>query len=78
MNRLIEVVRALKRRSQSAAACPQCGGLNISRSTQMDGWLLPPLYLCTDCGYTGRLVLEVEGQDPAREVSENGKNTPVR
>ena len=78
MNRLIEVVRALKRRSQSAAACPQCGGLNISRSTQMDGWLLPALYLCTDCGYTGRLVLEVEGQDPAREVSENGKSSAVR
>jgi predicted RNA-binding Zn-ribbon protein involved in translation (DUF1610 family) len=78
VNRFIEVVRALRSGSQSAAACPQCGSLNISRSTQMDGWLLPTLYLCTNCGYTGRLVLEVDAEDHGREPSEDGKGSTVR
>jgi len=73
VNRFIEVVKALKRRSESAVACPRCGSLNVSKSTGMDGWLLPPLYLCYDCGYGGRLVLEFEAQDPARESSKGGK-----
>ena len=60
MNRFIEVVKALKRRRQSTIACPRCGSLRVSKSTGMDGWMLPPLYLCSDCGYAGRLVLEVE------------------
>jgi predicted RNA-binding Zn-ribbon protein involved in translation (DUF1610 family) len=78
VNRFIEVVKALKRPSQSAVACPQCGSPNIFKSTGMDGWLLPPLYLCKDCGYTGRLVLEVEGQDSAREMSGHGKGGGIR
>jgi len=78
VNRFIEVVKALRTRSESTVVCPQCGGLNIFRSTQMDGWLLPALYLCTDCGYAGRLVLEVDTQGPTRDASENGKNHAVR
>ena len=69
MNRFIEVVKALKRRPQSSVACPRCGTLNISKSTGMDGWMLPPLYLCKECGYAGRLVLEVDKRDlgPAKK-----------
>jgi predicted RNA-binding Zn-ribbon protein involved in translation (DUF1610 family) len=78
VNRFIEVVKALKRRSQSAVACPQCGGPNIFKSTGMDGWLLPPLYLCKDCGYTGRLVLELEKQDSGRGMAGDGKSTAIR
>jgi len=78
VNRFIEVVRALKRRSESAVACPRCESLNMSKSTGMDGWLLPPLYLCNDCGYVGRLVLEVELHDAAREASKDGRNSAVR
>jgi len=35
----------------------------------MDGWMLPPLYLCKECGYAGRLVLEVDKRDlgPAKK-----------
>ena len=78
MKRFIEVVKALRSRGESTVACPQCGGLNIFRSTQMDGWLLPALYLCTDCGYTGRLVLEVDTQDHGRHPSGDGKSSAVR
>jgi len=78
MNRFIEVVKALKRPSQSAVACPQCGSRNIFKSTGMDGWLLPPLYLCKDCGYTGRLVLEFGEGDSSREISGHGNDGPIR
>jgi predicted RNA-binding Zn-ribbon protein involved in translation (DUF1610 family) len=78
VNRFIEVVKALKRRSGSTVACPQCGSLNIAKSTGMDGWMLPPLYLCVDCGYTGRVVLEIQSKDARREGSGDGKNSTVR
>jgi predicted RNA-binding Zn-ribbon protein involved in translation (DUF1610 family) len=78
VKRFIEVVKALKRPSRSAVACPQCGSPNIFKSTGMDGWLLPPLYLCKDCGYTGRLVLEVGEQRSAREMSGNEKSRERR
>jgi len=77
MNRFIEVVKALKRPSQSAVACPQCGSPNIFKSTGMDGWLLPTLYLCKNCGYTGRLVLEFDERDSSREISGHGKDQPI-
>jgi predicted RNA-binding Zn-ribbon protein involved in translation (DUF1610 family) len=78
VNRFIEVVKALKRRRESAFACPRCGSLNLSKSTGMDGWLLPPLYLCNDCGYAGRLVLEVEAQDPTRDAPSDEGNRAAR
>jgi len=78
VNRFIEVVKALKRPSRSAVACPQCGSLNITKSTGMDGWMLPPLYLCPDCGYAGRVVLEIQAHDTRREGSGDGKNKTVR
>jgi predicted RNA-binding Zn-ribbon protein involved in translation (DUF1610 family) len=78
VNRFTEVVKALRRSSRSAVACPKCGSANIFKSTGMDGWLLPPLYLCKDCGYTGRVVLEVEEQDSARETSGDKKSHAIR
>lgn len=32
--------------------------------------MLPPLYLCSECGYAGRLVLEVDRREIARESEE--------
>jgi transposase-like protein len=78
VNRFIEVVKALRRRGGSAVACPRCGSLNMTKSTGMDGWLLPPLYLCNDCRYAGRLVLEVEAQDPVRDAPGDGGNRTAR
>ena len=78
MNRFIEVVKGLKRHRPSAIACPQCRSLNIYKSTGMDGWLLPPLYLCPDCGYSGRVVLEVEAQGAAGNGSGDGQKRSVR
>lgn len=72
MNRFVEVVKALKRGRASRIACPKCRSEKIFRSTGMDGWMLPPLYLCAECGYTGRVVLEVEPE----AAPEKGKNDP--
>jgi len=41
----------------------------------MDGWMLPPLYLCKECGYAGRLVLEV-GKDDLGPAKKRGLGTP--
>ena len=78
MNRFIEVLKELKRHRPSAIACPQCRSPNIYKSTGMDGWLLPPLYLCPDCGYSGRVVLEVEALGAAGDGSRDGQNGAVR
>ena len=78
MNRFIEVLKELKHHRRFAIACPQCGSLNIYKSTGMDGWLLPSLYLCPDCGYSGRVVLEVEAQGAADKGSGNGQKGAVR
>ena len=65
MDRFVEVVRALRRQGKWTIVCPRCGSLRISKSTGMDGWMFPALYFCNECGYTGRLVLEVDEQDLA-------------
>jgi len=78
MNRFIEVVKALKRRSRSTVACPRCGSLDISKSTGMDGWMLPPMYLCNKCGYAGRLVLEIDAPDGDRGASDDDSSAIER
>ena len=78
MNRFIEVLKELKHHGRSAVACPQCRSLNIYKSTGMDGWMLPPLYLCPNCGYTGRVVLEVQPEDAVGERSRDGETDAVR
>jgi predicted RNA-binding Zn-ribbon protein involved in translation (DUF1610 family) len=67
VHRFTDVVKALKRRHRSLMACPRCGSPNIAISTGMDGWMVPPLYLCRDCGYAGRLVLEFDPDSHSQE-----------
>jgi predicted RNA-binding Zn-ribbon protein involved in translation (DUF1610 family) len=78
MNRFVEVLKELKRHRGSAIACPQCRSLNIYKSSGMDGWLLPPLYLCPDCGYSGRVVVELQGREVTRGGSRDGANAAER
>ena len=67
MHRFTDAVKALKRRHDSLVACPRCGSPNIAISTGMDGWMVPPLYLCRDCGYAGRIVLEFDPGSPSQQ-----------
>jgi len=38
--------------------------MKIRQSGSLSGWLLPPTYSCGECGYVGKLVLELEEDDP--------------
>jgi transcription elongation factor Elf1 len=77
MHRFVDVVKALKRRRGTTVACPRCGSLKISGSTGMDGWMLPPLYCCQECGYSGRLVLEVDRDAALGMASDTARNDAV-
>lgn len=45
--------------------CPVCGSLDIGKASPLSGWLLPDEYACSDCGYRGPIVgeIEVEGDE---------------
>ena len=47
----------LSRRS-GITVCPVCGSPRI-KPIGVSGWLTPALYECEDCGYVGRIVLEI-------------------
>ncbi len=49
--------------------CPICESRNLRLSSQFDGWLVPELYICPDCGYKGPIYLEIQ-IDPD-ELSDN-------
>ena len=40
--------------------CPICESRNIRKSSQFDGWLIPELYVCPDCGYKGPIYMEIQ------------------
>jgi predicted RNA-binding Zn-ribbon protein involved in translation (DUF1610 family) len=73
MNRFIDVAKSLKHQPKSPIACPRCGSLNLTRFTGMDGWMVPSLYVCRQCGYAGRVALEVDGDDLVREKEGQGR-----
>ena len=46
--------------SRLVKACPRCGSVNIKFSSKLDVWLTPKRYFCSDCGYLGPVVMEIE------------------
>ncbi len=40
--------------------CPICESRNLRLSSQFDGWLVPEMYVCPDCGYKGPIYLEIQ------------------
>jgi predicted RNA-binding Zn-ribbon protein involved in translation (DUF1610 family) len=69
MHSFFETVKRLTRSGAAPHVCPSCGSMRIRVEGSLSGWLLPPLYSCEECGYSGRLVLEVEESDLSREKS---------
>jgi predicted RNA-binding Zn-ribbon protein involved in translation (DUF1610 family) len=53
-------MKKIKRSGPAAQVCPSCGSFRIKIHGSLGGWLLPPVYSCEECGYVGRLVLELE------------------
>lgn len=40
--------------------CPICESRNLRLSSQFDGWLIPEIYICPDCGYRGPIYIELQ------------------
>jgi len=60
MSSFVDALRNLKHSRTMPQACPACGSVRIRLQGSLSGWLLPPVYSCPQCGYVGRLVLELE------------------
>jgi len=58
-----EVFKTLKYRRPSKIYCPRCESPNIHLSSSFDYWLTPKKYVCTDCGYRGPIVMELEKEE---------------
>ena len=60
MGRIFDTVKNLKHSGPAPLACPICGSMKIQQRGSLGGWLLPADYACAECGYVGKLVLELE------------------
>jgi len=58
-------------------ACPKCGSVNIRLSSKLDAWLTPTRYLCSDCGYMGPVIMEVEESERAEKKGESNPEYPA-
>ncbi len=60
VNRRVKLTNLLKftKRGKIKYICPMCGSNSIA-TVSLIGFT-PPLYKCKDCGYIGRLILEVD------------------
>lgn len=63
MRGLRDVLRKLKHRKVTPKFCPKCGSSNIKLSSKLDVWLTPEQYVCTDCGYRGPVIMELDGEE---------------
>ncbi|MEM2975226.1 MAG: hypothetical protein QXE76_02395 [Candidatus Bathyarchaeia archaeon] len=57
---LRNILKRLKHRNITIKYCPKCGSPKLRLSSKWDGWLLPPKYICQNCGYKGPIYLELE------------------
>jgi len=62
-NKFLETVKDLKYTGHNAFACPACGSLKIRPAGSLSGWMTPAAYACQECGYVGRVILEIEPDD---------------
>jgi predicted RNA-binding Zn-ribbon protein involved in translation (DUF1610 family) len=60
MGRFLDVLKDMKHAGPMPQVCPSCGSTRIRQHGSLNGWLLPAVYVCEDCGYTGKFVLELD------------------
>ena len=65
-----EVAKNLKHSRPNPKLCPRCGSPKLKLSSRFDIWLLPEQYVCSNCGYTGPIVMELE-----KEKTKNIRDT---
>jgi len=57
-----EVLKGLKHKKvdeETINVCPKCGSKNILHTNPWLYGITPRQYVCTECGYTGPLVMEL-------------------
>lgn len=60
---LRDVFKHTKRRSPTQIFCPRCGSPKIELTKSLGSleiWLTPKDYYCSECGYHGIIVMELE------------------
>jgi len=62
IGKLLHVFRwlSLSYNKNRVLVCPKCGSQNIKLSSKFDAWLIPRRYVCSNCGYIGPIILEIE------------------
>jgi transposase-like protein len=63
-----ELLKTLKHRKPTRIYCPRCCSPKIHPTSSFNNWLIPSKYVCSNCGYTGSIVMELEQEE---EKSEN-------
>ncbi|MGD2201564.1 MAG: hypothetical protein PVJ38_08035 [Candidatus Bathyarchaeota archaeon] len=72
---LWETIRSIRHRSPQPKFCPKCKSANI-RPKETFG-IFPPVYKCKDCGYEGRIVIELETGNSTEALYVEGDDTPL-
>jgi len=67
MSDFFDTMKNLRHSGPGPLACPVCGSVKIRQRGSLGGWLLPPDWVCLDCGYVGKLVLELDETDPGKK-----------
>jgi predicted RNA-binding Zn-ribbon protein involved in translation (DUF1610 family) len=58
-----EVFKSLKHRKPANIYCPRCCSQKISLHSSLDLWLTPKKYVCSECGYIGPIIMEIEKEE---------------
>jgi len=60
---LRDVFKTLKHRKPTQIYCPKCASPKLSLHSSLDLWLTPHKYVCSECGYTGPIYMELEKEE---------------
>jgi predicted RNA-binding Zn-ribbon protein involved in translation (DUF1610 family) len=58
-----EIFTSLKHRKPTQIYCPRCCSPKIKMHSSFDQWLTPAKYVCSQCGYVGPIVMELEKEE---------------
>lgn len=67
---MLDILGNMKRRTHGITVCPKCGSTAVGRPGVLSGLLLPALFLCDNCGYSGYFIVEVDDHAEAESRSE--------
>ena len=70
---MVDFFKKLKHKKSGLKLCPKCTSPNIHLLSNLDGWLLPKKYVCTNCDYAGVLVKEVNVDNYKQSDQEDQK-----